>query len=282
MGSGEVVARTFDVVGQQSLSYLQRVKPESATLTIFLHGLGLDAYDYLDYMKSHDDHCVAITLHGFDRTRKDPSEPARLADHARLISSLIARLRDESPTKKLILVGFSLGADLILRLSEYWSERPDHASHLGAAVLLDPNVNHSTMTISSIFAKADPTRLGAAAKELVALLPDDTDTVTTVCEYIGKIGTKDFNHIRQMSHDAVQYWDEVGYTQIGERLARVTKFADAVRVILSAPYESHVREMEASVGRFQLQQVSIEVLAGKDHFDLIDSDVLTTQLCALH
>lgn len=260
------------------LSYLQRNKEDSTTLTIFLHGLGLDAYDYLPYLKRHEGQGIAVTLHGFDQYHREELEPAPLETHARLVSSLIAELHRKHFDKRIILVGFSLGADLILRLSEFWRDHQGEAVPLDTVVLLDPNVNHSTMMISSIFAKADRDALGPAVKQLIAKLPDsNSGLITTICEYIGRIGVKDFSHIRKLSQDVADYWQKTGYGQFNRRLMLVKEFARSVRVALSGDYQRHFPHLKEAADGYG-PDLTIDILPEAEHFDLISSEFLDRQL----
>lgn len=272
-GSG--VQRRITEINQIPLTYLERAGEGSETLTIFLHGLGLDAFDYLPYLKRHNGLAVAVTLHGFEQDHKQDVEPVALERHAQLVSGLIDELKRKHSDKRMILVGFSLGADLILRLGEYWRDE-NAQTELAAAILLDPNVNHTTMTISSVFAQAH-LGLGVAAKRLISDLPDTDDAlIATICEYIGRIGVKDFRHIRRLSQDAVNYWDPAGYSQIKNRLATVAKFAQQVRVVLSGPYGCHLPHLTAEPGLGG--QIKFQHHSEKDHFALIGSDFLAHQL----
>ncbi|NXY96677.1 alpha/beta fold hydrolase [Streptomyces sp. BR123] len=259
------------------LRYLER-KSDSDTLTFFFHGLGLDATDYLGYLSHTDTHGIALNLRGYEPDRSAGIPPVPLASHIRLAASFVEQVSRENAGKEVVLLGFSLGADLILQLAEHWqSGGRGEVPTVRAALLLDPNVNQSTMTISRLFAEADPTDPVSAFKELVNLAPDK-DGFRSLCHYLAKVAPKDFGQVRQLSRDMITYWRPDGYDQFGARLHNVTRVAEHVRLVLSASYGEHLSAMRAAMGRHgDADTVSVE-LTGVDHFDLIDEDRLTSVL----
>ncbi|MEU8132784.1 alpha/beta hydrolase [Streptodolium elevatio] len=251
-------------------------RTESKTLAIFLHGLGLDARDYRGYLDRGDGHGVALTLPGFEPDGVQSIPPVELATHVELASSLVRRIAVENPGKRLALVGFSLGADMILRLAEHWWDNPAELPEIHSAVLLDPNVNQSTMTISRLFADADPEDPVPAFTRLVSSAADP-GSLSAICQYVAKIAKKDFAQLRQMSRDMIDYWDPAGYEQFGRRLAAVSGVAGQVRVVLSAPYVEHLDAMRATAAEHGARSTEFE-LTGLDHFGLVNADVLAEQL----
>ncbi|MGW0748176.1 alpha/beta fold hydrolase [Streptomyces sp. NPDC002587] len=257
------------------LRYLER-KSDSDTLTFFFHGLGLDATDYLGYLSHTDTHGIALNLRGYEPDRSAGIPPVPLSSHIRMAAAFVEQVSRENANKKIVLLGFSLGADLILQLAEQWQAgRGIPAVH--AAVLLDPNVNQSTMTISRLFAEADPTDPVPAFKRLVNLAPDK-DGFRSLCHYLAKVAPKDFEQVAQLSRDMITYWRPDGYEQFGARLHNVTRVADHVRLVLSASYGEHLSAMRTAMGRHgDGDNVSVE-LTELDHFDLIDEDRLASVL----
>ncbi|MFO7250480.1 MAG: alpha/beta hydrolase [Actinomycetes bacterium] len=261
---------------ERRLFYLERLS-DSPTVTVFLHGLGLDASDYRDYLeRDTEHHQIALTLKGFDPVEERPDRPVSLAEHVEMVSGMLAQIAAGYPTKKLVLVGFSLGADLVLKLAERWAANEAEAVRLEGALLLDPNVNQSTMTISRLFAAADRDNPLPAFKKLINFAPD-RETLLELCGYVSKIARKDFAQLWQLSRDMLGYWRPDGYNQIGERLATVAQVARTVRVVLSALYEEHLPAMRNAARRHNAVNVAF-VLNKCGHFDLIREDVLKHEL----
>ncbi|MEV6964423.1 alpha/beta fold hydrolase [Hamadaea sp. NPDC051192] len=255
------------------LRTLERTDVDSDTLIVFLHGLGLDAEDYLPYLRESHQRCVAVTLYGFDRGSTQDLEPATFEQHAEYLSALLAELQREHPAARLVLVGFSLGADMIIRLADYWSHHAGEPARIASAVLLDPNINHSTMTISRVLANANPDDPLADLKR-IATLPASMASFQAIITYLGKILGKDMRHLHRLSTDAVNYWQPDGYELFGKRLATVKHFADHIRVLLSDDYQPHLNALQD----FQDERLSFAIIPGSDHFDLIDIENLTQAL----
>jgi len=258
------------------LTYLER-SSDSPTVTVFLHGLGLDGGDYREHMeKDATHHQIALTLKGFDPMETSRDRPISLAEHVEMVSGVLAEIAAGNPTKKIVLVGFSLGADLVLNLAEHWTRNRMAAPRLEGVLLLDPNVNQSTMTISRLFAETDEKDPLPAFKELITQA-SDLQTLRALCEYVSKIVNKDFAQLRRLSRDILGYWQPDGYEQIGQRLATVARLSRTVRVTLSAPYERHLPAVQDSALRHQARNVSFE-LTKVGHFDLIREDFLAREL----
>jgi len=258
------------------LAYLER-RAESPTVTVFLHGLGLDAGDYRGYLEwDTEHHQIALTLKGFDPAEPRPRRPVTLAEHVELVSGALAEVAAENPGKRLVLAGFSLGADLVLRLAEHWAANGPVVARLEGALLLDPNVNQSTMTISRLIAAADPDDPLPALKQLVSGA-QATEELAAVCAYVSKIAEKDFAQLRRLARDMLGYWRPDGYDQFGERLAAVARVARTVRVVVSASYEGHVPAMREAARRHGAGGVAFAAL-GCGHFDLTREDVLAREL----
>jgi pimeloyl-ACP methyl ester carboxylesterase len=259
------------------LSYLES-DSDSHELVVFLPGMGLDASDYSPYLEGGTVHGVALTLLGFDSGGGATDGSAVPLDlHVQLVSAFLGRMREENPGKRQVLVGFSLGADMILRLAEYWRDHKIAVPRLHAVVLFDPNVNHSTMTISRIFAEADPRNQLSVMKSVLQMV-SDLHEMRNTCAYISKIATKNFVAICQHARDFVAYWEPSGsYRLIANRLTTLAGLTDNLQVVLSAAYEPHLPGVQAALGQRQPNGTSFE-LTKLNHFDLIGTDVIDRQL----
>ncbi|GGQ94456.1 alpha/beta fold hydrolase [Kitasatospora griseola] len=252
-------------------------RADSSSIVVFLHGLGLDARDFVDYLAHHEaQHAIAVTLHGFDPGPQQAFPPVALSTHIAMTADALAAVAAENPGKRIVLVGFSLGADLVLQLAEFWAEHRSRAVPIESAVLLDPNVNQSTMMISRLFAAADPADPNPTFERLRETA-QDPDAERALAEYLSKIGSKDFAQLQQLSRDVLAYWPAGGYRRLGERLATVADFAATTRVFLSAPYAEHLPGMTAAVPSPAATTVSFELTA-LDHFGLISNESLSAFL----
>jgi pimeloyl-ACP methyl ester carboxylesterase len=291
-----VVSRSFDisvddfdddlpqdvtVIGRQ-LRYIERAT-NSSTLVVFLHGLGLDANDFRRFMALTDAHTVALTLFGFnaDEARDDRYRPIGLKPHTDLISGALNNLQRQYPNKDLVLVGFSLGADLMLRLGELWSHHRSRAPKIRAAVLLDPNVNSSTMNISSAIAKMDTTNPLGELKRIMMQTSTPAE-FHNICEYLHKITSKDLEQIKRHAGDFVEYWreDPAGvYRAFLQRLGVLSTLTNSVRVVFSSHYEAQFNGLVAA-SRATGTRATLQVTP-LDHFDLIGDERLKMEINAV-
>lgn len=263
------------------LTYLERVA-DSRTVSVFLHGLGLDATDYQEYLEAHDTHGIAVNLAGYAPRSSGHLPPVPVSRHVEMVADLVERVGRDYPDKRIVLVGFSLGADLVLQLAEHWTAAPGRwRPSLSGALLLDPNANRSTMTISRLFAAADRGDPLSALKKLVDLAPD-LDGFRALCTYANRIATKDFGQVHQLADDMIRYWDPAGYDQFGVRVSRVAEIADAVSVVLSADYREHLPGMQAAVRRHGAGETKVAFnITERDHFGLIEHTVLSRELTSV-
>ncbi|MGW3644642.1 alpha/beta fold hydrolase [Streptomyces sp. NPDC000878] len=260
------------------LTYLERMA-DSHRISVFFHGLGLDATDYQEYLETHETHGIAVSLAGYAPGRTDPLPPVPASQHVEMVAGLVELISRNNPDKRINLIGFSLGADLVLQLAEWWTADPGRTRPpISGVLLLDPNVNQSTMTISRLFASADRRDPTPALKELVGLARDP-DVLRSLCGYAIKISSKDFSQVHRLANDMIRYWDPVGYDQFGARVARVAEISDAVSIALSADYREHLTGMKNAVRRKSSRADDVVFnITELDHFGLIENDFLSREL----
>lgn len=260
------------------LTYLERIA-DSQRISVFFHGLGLDATDYQEYLETHETHGIAVSLAGYAPGPADPLPPVPASRHVEMVAGLVERISRSNPDKRIDLIGFSLGADLVLQLAERWTADPSRTRPpVFGVLLLDPNVNQSTMTISRLFASADRRDPTPALKELVGLA-QDRDVLRSLCCYAIKISSKDFGQVHRLANDMIRYWDPVGYDQFGSRVARVTEIANVVNISLSADYKEHLTGMKNAVRRKSSRADEVVFnITELDHFGLIENDFLSREL----
>lgn len=272
----EVVVDEQDLVVGRVLRYLE-AKRDSEELVIFLHGLGLDADDFRPYMAESRFHCIAITLYGFNAEERadDHYRPIAMETHVQLLAYAIAKISRTYPRKRISLAGFSFGADVLLFLPKfagaYIGDLP-----IAGALLLDPNVNQTTTTISSRIAIIDRERPLA---ELVRLLEstDDLAEFRNLCEYVYKITAKNFGQIQRHASEMIAMWNTTTYECFLDRLGQLRASADRVHLVLSFDYDKHFNAIARRAVTHGLTPADLEC-SRVGHFDLIGPRFLKERL----
>ena len=251
----------------REIHYLER-STESRRLVIFLHGLGLDGDDFRADMNIASQHTVAITLFGFNASDAHDRRyrPVGLATHSALVNRLIREIQRQNPRKTLTLVGFSLGADMLFRLADLWRDHPESKPRVSSVVLLDPNINHSTMIVSSGFARMNPDEPIAELKR-IAQIPGTLIEFQNFCEYLHKISRKDLAQIQRHAQDFWDYWEPDGkYDLFLERVDRLRAAVGGLKIFFSTHYEENFNDVvvmgrqKGLRGIFNLERI--------DHFEL--------------
>ncbi|WP_433511787.1 alpha/beta fold hydrolase [Nonomuraea sp. CA-143628] len=293
-GNCSILSRSFDihmddfeddlpedeaVIGRE-LHYLERAT-DSKTLAFLLPGLGLDANDFRPYMNIAREHTAALTLFGFntEEARNERYQPVGLTTHIELVNGALNSIRRKYPQKKMVLIGFSIGADIIIRLSEFWQTHPARDPHVAAALLLDPNVNHSSMIVSGAFATMNPSDPLAELKE-VARIPQNITEFQNMSEYLYKISKKNLAHLQRHAEDWWDYWDDDGrYDLFFQRIARLHSTCPKIRVLFSAHYDRHFNEIYARAKRQNMGQIFN--LRRDDHFELLNDRLLADEVAKI-
>jgi pimeloyl-ACP methyl ester carboxylesterase len=126
------------------VSYYDNLRLSTDTLVFYLHGLGLDQNDFYHVLMETKYRSIAPTLYGFHPTDRNPRS-IPFDTHCYLTSRFIESVADELAPKRIALVGFSTGADMLLRIPRFLNT--DGYSVAGC-ILLDCNLNKQTCFIS--------------------------------------------------------------------------------------------------------------------------------------
>ena len=265
-----------DLVAGRTLNFLE-AKRDSAELVIFLHGLGLDANDFRPYMAESRYHCLALTLYGFNVAERDDDRyrPISLRTHVQLLAYALGKISEKYPRKRITLVGFSFGADMIFFLAQFAAEAARDL-HLKRAVLLDPNVNATTTTISSRIAVVDS---DSPFTELVKILEsaDNISEFRNLCEYLYKITSKNFHQIKRHAREMIDMWQGESYDKFLDRLGQLTGLAEGVSVVVSFDYDRHFNAIARGASARGLDSEKLEC-SRVGHFDLIGPHFLRERL----
>jgi pimeloyl-ACP methyl ester carboxylesterase len=270
------VADDHDVIVGRSLHYLE-TKRVSDDLLVFLHGLGLDANDFRPYMAESRFHCLALTLYGFNTEEKeDPHyRPISLQSHVQLVGYALGKIAAMYPRKRITLVGFSFGADIVFFLMQFAAQATRELK-IRRAVLLDPNINHSTTTISSRIADVNKDE---PLTELVKILESANNAAEfrNLCHYLYKITSKNLAQIQRHAKEVIALLDTSAYDQFLDRMGQLSSATDGINVVLSFDYEEHFNAIARGAVTRGMDIQSLEC-SRVSHFDLIETSFLKDRL----
>jgi len=178
---------------------------------------------------------------------------------------------------RLILVGFSVGADLILKLSETWQADPDKSLPVKGVLLLGPNIDRTTMNISTAVEAMDTTNPLDELRRLVQQTTSLTE-FRNICEYLRKITEKNPGQVQRQARDILDYCDDDDSPQqFLRRVEFLDSQTDVLRVIFSSDYEQQFNGMVAAA---RSKRLAKEIFNGTElnHFQLIDDELLSVEV----
>lgn len=265
-----------DAVVGRSLRYLE-TRRRSTDLVVFLPGLGLDANDFRPYLSESKFHCVALTLYGFNTSERDDEhyQPISLRTHAQLVAYALRRLKTAYPRKRLTVVGFSFGADMILFLLEFAPEVLRELQ-LRKAILLDPNINRSTTTFSSRISRVDT---DSSLRDLVAILRSAKDRAELryLAEYLAKITSKNSAQVWRYAREVSQRYNHDSHDPFLDAVGQLTRVTEGVHVILSFNHETIFNSVAHAAAARGLDLNDLEC-SRTDHFELLSPGFLKDRL----
>ncbi len=167
----------------------------SDVLVFFLHGLGLDHRDFEPILKRLRYRGVSPTLYGCESERRGRISLS-LADHVVILREWLREVRERFQPTTLVMVGFSLGADMGFELLLGPADEP--TPRIDAFLSLGCNLNFDTCFVSRVLASiapehpemsiADLRRLGDSAISLDEWLNIHEYLVKVLRKFEGDIG----------------------------------------------------------------------------------------------
>ncbi len=263
----------------------------SDVVVCHLHGLGLDARDFEPILRASRYRGLAVTMYGFEaRARRRPR--LSLVDHATILREWLRDVVRPIAGSRLVLVGFSAGADLWMQLVSAAAAHGDPVRP-DALLMLDCNVMYDTAFVSRVFAK----------------LPDDNETELlaglrtfgedaralgewlNTHEYLVKVFRKfrsDIGALTGVSREVVGPLEGTGLLTFVERYTQVSPLVGALRLVFSdteanrrAVAEVRLLNLDSGALGDRYREDSIVVEPDADHFDLLDTARLTRHVDAL-
>jgi tRNA A-37 threonylcarbamoyl transferase component Bud32/pimeloyl-ACP methyl ester carboxylesterase len=259
----------------------------SDTLVVVLHGVGSDDRPFETVMRESRYRMVTPVMVGFGR-REERRPALGLDDHSRLLRILLREIVRELRPARTILVGYSAGADHVLRLAS--DEAAGGAGIEVAGLLaLGANVSAETLFATRLYAEledGDSHGVLAVLKRLGAGI-DSLSTWLVVHNYFTqvflKLGTQ-LAPLRRYAADIVAPFDRPGdpladwYRGARRRIPHVrlvfsNEEAAAAEALLARHLESNVLGDDFDGRSFVIEPVH--------HLELLDPELLARHIAAV-
>lgn len=193
-----------------SMEYLDN-HARSDTMVCFVPALGLDAAEFEEHMRQLPWRCIAVTpfSHEPQRHRR---YTLSLNDHFTLLRHFLRHVGERSGAKRIVLVGFSSGADLVMRFA---AARPGGGARVDAILSLGCNISLETCFVTSMLARmssrhperllADLRSVGESATELDSWLTVHTYLVAMLRKFRSSV-----DPLRSLAREIMRPFEEGG------------------------------------------------------------------------
>ena len=230
----------------------------SDVLVFFLHGLGLDHRDFEPILKRLAYRGLSPTLYGCEPDRRERISLS-LADHVTILREWLRDVTQRFQASTVVMVGFSLGADMGFELILAPSVGPPPA--IDAFLSLECNLSLDTCFASRVLASIAPDRpdmsitdlqrFGSAAASLDEWLSIHEYLVKVLRKYQGTIGV-----LQRTAADIIRPFNEKSGFEVFARWFRgAREHVPALRLVFSD--DSGTR---AALARLKLENLDSGIL----------------------
>ena len=203
LGSLPDQQKTVDINGDTYKMHYIDSEEKSEIIVYLIHGLGLDHRDFYEFVRTVKYRAVAITLYGSHPT-DNTNDSICVDEHATMVEKFIEdhlNPKEEDEKKKtyqkVIIVGFSLGADIVLRIASKTNAlvKNDNTHFL----LLDPNININTCFISSKIAQITQPDFQKQICDILTQFVNNKTGFNQILNYVNTISPKFYERTEYLS-----------------------------------------------------------------------------------
>lgn len=259
---------------------------DSDVLVFFLHGLGLDHSDFEAVLTLLPYRGISPTLYGCEPERRGRISLS-LADHVVILRELLRDIALDLQPKIIVLVGFSMGADMGFDLLLEANDGPA----IDAFLSLECNLCLDTCTISSVLADvapehpeisvADLRRLGESAGSLEQWLNTHEYLVRVLRKFQGDIGV-----LQRAASDIVRpFRAEEGFQVFARWFHGARDRVRALRLVFprdsvstAALASMRLKNLDGSVLSGDFPENWIRISDHADHFQLMSANYVLRQV----
>jgi hypothetical protein len=168
-------------------------KRKSNIVIVGIHGLGMDASMYKRFAKKSPHRVIAPTLMG-SSVRDETRQEIGIIEHVEMVKEYLreklstVKIRTSMKNRKLVLVGFSMGADIVRQISI--DERFNNEIRGIEYILLDPNLNLKTCFLSLKLEQLTKENFETEMLALLSGVKDNKETFRAMMDYLNLIVKK--------------------------------------------------------------------------------------------
>ena len=271
-----------------SIEYLDN-HARSDTLVCFLPAFGLDAAEYEDHLRLLPWRCVAVTPFSHEPMRHR-RYTLSLTDHFTLLRHFLRHVEERTAASRVVLVGFSSGADAVLRFA---AMRPGGGARLDAVLSLGCNISIETCFLTGMLARMSsrhPERLLADLRSVGDSAPE-LDSWLTIHTYLVAMLRKFRNSVdplRSLAREIVRPFEEGGDSPFITWYREASANVRGIRCVFedSERYRAFVSELllgQAESHRLgdKYREDTILIEPDTAHFDLERPEIVSKHIEAM-
>jgi pimeloyl-ACP methyl ester carboxylesterase len=271
-----------------SMEYLDN-HARSDTLVCFLPALGLDAGEYEEHLRVLPWRCVAVTPFSHEPMRHR-RYTLSLTDHFTLLRHFLRHTADRTGAKRVIFVGFSSGADAVVRFA---AARPGGGARIDGILSLGCNISLDTCFVTGMLARmssrhperllADLRAVGETMNELDSWLTVHTYLVAMLRKFRSAV-----DPLRSLAREIVRPFEEGGDSPFITWYREASANVRGIRCVFEdnerhRAFVSDLLLSQATTKRLgdRYREDSIVIESDAAHFDLERPEVVQKHLEAL-
>lgn len=257
----------------QSIDYVLKIR-NSKECVVFLSGLGLDHHDFERHAHDFDKcDCLILTTYGF-QPYGSGYVTLKLDDHVKILVYAINRLLHDKKYEKITFVGFSIGADLGIRILS--DGNLQHRFY--RLIALDPNINKDTCVISSKIASLSQKNISPRNVAISILSELDDNEWLDILSYLEsiflKFGPNRLPVLKDFASQIVKAYNNDNYQYFVSLISDINSNVDQCEVVLSDG-KINRKLIEKSSTFFLPSNVNFDIREGLSHFDLLKNINIT-------
>ncbi|MDX1630763.1 MAG: serine/threonine-protein kinase [Thermoanaerobaculia bacterium] len=259
---------------------------ESEVLAVYLPSLGADRELFREIVERSSFRGLAVTPYGWEEDA-DLRPPIPLRDHltilARLVEDAVSRIRPRDT----ILVGFSSGSDMALRLP---SEAAVEVPSLDGILALGPNLNLDTAFYTSRLASIRSKSSGEMLDTLreIGSSTDSVEEWAMLVPYLRKVALKfgsDVGTLQKVAAEIVAPFEDADDPPFAAWYRSVRQQGIEVRALFSnATFdreglaELRMDHLDSGILGPDFQESDLVTERDRNHFELLDAELVETRI----